>query len=135
MGVEVQAAFVSRQAPLEIIVNFGVIAGRDASRKEIERLAEQLTPLVSGVTVIAAHRYEFAVGDAEVCACEVSARFDDVLLPVDRAERETLVGELLATIDLWARNTAATPPAAGEDLTSRIARGTASEVLGDDRAN
>ena len=135
MDVEVQAAFVSREAPLEIIANFGVIAGRDASREEIEALAEQVTPLVSGMTVIAGHRYEFAVDAAEVSACEVRARFDDLLLPTDRAERETLVGLLVAEIDQWARNAAATAPAAGEDLASRIARETASEILGDDRAN
>jgi hypothetical protein len=128
--VEVQAAFVSREAPLEIIVNFGVIAGRDASRNEIEALAEQVTPLVSGVTVIAAHRYEFAVDAAEVSACEVTARFDEFLLPTDRTERQTLVDELLAVIDQWARNAAAAAPASGEDLASRIARETASEVLG-----
>jgi hypothetical protein len=130
MSAEVQPAFVSREGPLEIIVNFGVFAGRDAGRKEIETLAEQLAPLVSGVTVIVGHRYEFAVGAAEVSACEVSARFDDFLLPTDHTEREAFVGELLAKINQWAHQAAATAPAAGEDLASRIARETANEVLG-----
>jgi hypothetical protein len=129
MHAEVQPAFVSREAPLEITVNFGVLAGRDVERKEIETLAEQLSPLVSGVTVIGGHRYEFAVGAAEVSASEVTARFDDFLLPTDRAEREAFVDELVATINQWARAAAATAPAAGEDLASRIARETAHKNL------
>jgi hypothetical protein len=128
MHTEVQPAFVSREAPLEITVNFGVLAGRDVERREIETLAEQLAPLVSGVTVIAGHRYEFAVGAAEVSASEVIARFEDFLLPMDRAEREALVDELVATINQWARTAAASPPAAGEDLAARIARETANQM-------
>jgi hypothetical protein len=128
MHTEVQPAFVSREAPLEITVNFGVLAGRDVERREIEALAEQLSPLVSGVTVISGHRYEFAVGAAEVSASEVTARFDDFLLPTGRAEREAFAVELIATINRWALTAAATAPAAAEDLASRIARETANKA-------
>ena len=133
MYADVQPAFISRESPLEITVNFGVLAGRDVERREIEALAEQLSPLVSGVTVVAGHRYEFAVGAAEVSASELTARFDDFLLPAGRAEREEFVVELLATINQWARVTAATAPAAGEDLASRIARETAHKAWDADR--
>lgn len=133
MHTEVQPAFVSREAPLEVTVNFGVLAGRDAERREIEALAEQLSPLVSGVTVIAGHRYEFAVGAAEVSASEVTARFEDFLLPTGRAEHEAFVDELLATINQWALTAAVKAPAAGEDLSSRIARETAHTAWDDDR--
>jgi hypothetical protein len=131
MVSEVQPAFVSREAPLEITVNFGVLAGRDVCRSEIETLAEQLTPLVSGVTVIAGHRYEFAVGAAEVSCSEVCARFDDFLLPAEGAEREAFTGKLLATINEWALVAAAAAPATGETLSSRIARETANRALED----
>ncbi len=133
MHTEVQPAFVSREAPLEITVNFGVLAGRDVERREIEALAEQLSPLVSGVTVIAGHRYEFAVGAAEVSASEVTARFGDFLLPTGRAEREAFADELIATINRWALTSAATAPAAAEDLASRIARETANKAWDADR--
>jgi hypothetical protein len=129
--MDVDPAFVSREVPLEITANFGVFAGRDADRKEIEMLAQQLTRFVSGVTVFAGRRYEFAVGTAEVSTCEVAARFDDFLLPTDGDERKALIDELLSVVNQWARSAAATAPAAGEDLASRIARETANEALGD----
>ena len=132
MDAEPDLAFVSNDSPLEITTNFGVFDGRDVAREEIDRLGRELMSLVSGVTLFAGRRYEFAVGAAEVAAYEVHARFDELLLPADRHEREELIGQLLATSSAWAREAAAVPPPTREDLASRIVRGSAAEVWRDD---
>ena len=127
MDVEPIAVYVSRDSPLELTVNFGVFAGRKASRNDVERLGEALLVLVSGVTLFAGRRYEFAPGAAEVAAYEVEIRFPTVIVPTEPTEHEALVAKLLETVSLWARDCAANPPAEGEDLASRILRGSATE--------
>jgi hypothetical protein len=120
-------AWVSQESPLELTVNFGIFAGREASRDDVDRLGEALLALVSGVSLVAGRRYEFAAGAAEVAAYEVEIRFPTFILPTDPAEHKALVEKLLETVSLWARDCAATPPAEGEDLASRLLRGSATE--------
>ena len=132
MDAEPEPASVVNDSPLEITTNFGVFAGREVGRNEIDDLGRELMSLVSGVTVVAGRRYEFAVGSAEVAGYQVSARFDELLLPTDPTERDELVEKLLATINAWTRGAATTPPQTGEDLATRIARGAAEEAWRDD---
>lgn len=132
MVTEPDVAFVSIDSPLEITTNFGVFAGRDVSREEIDRLGRELMSLVSGLTLFAGRRYEFAAGAAEVAAYEIRARFDESLLPAERARREELIGQLLAATTAWARGAAATPPPTEEDIASRIVRGSAADAWRDD---
>jgi hypothetical protein len=127
VDVDPLAVFVSRESPFELTVNFGVFTGRETSRADMDRLGEMLLALVSGVTLFAGHRYEFAQGTAEVTAHEVKVEFPPFILPTEKAELEPLVEMLLETVRRWARDCAATPPANGEDLAARIAR-TASET-------
>ena len=129
------AAYVSQELPLELTANFGIFAGRNASRDDVDKLGEALLALVSGVTLFAGRRYEFAAGAAEVAAYEVKIRFPPFVLPTEPAEQEALVDKLLAAVDQWARDCAANPPAEGEDLTSRILRGSATEDLTPPRAD
>ncbi len=126
MDTEPVAAYVSQESPLELTVNFGIFAGREAFRDDVDRLGEALLALVSGVTLFAGRRYEFAPGAAEVAAYEVEIRFPTFILPTELAEH-ALVDKLLETVGLWARDCAASPPAEGEDLASRILRGSATE--------
>ncbi len=121
------AAYVSQESPLELTVNFGSFVGREAFRDDVDRLGEALLALVSGVTLFAGRRYEFARGAAEVAAYEVEIRFPTFILPTKPAEHEALVDKLLETVSLWARDCAARPLAEGEDLASRILRGSATE--------
>jgi hypothetical protein len=121
------AAYVSQESPLELTANFGIFAGREASRDDVDKLGEALLALVSGVTIFAGRRYEFASGAAEVAAYEVTIRFPTFILPEEPAEHAALVDKLLETVGLWARDCAASPPAEGEDLVSRILRGSATE--------
>ncbi len=127
MDTEPVAAYVSQESPLELTVNFGIFAGRKASRDDVDQLGKALLALVSGVTLFAGRRYEFAPGAAEVAAYEVEIRFPPFILPIEPAEHEALVDKLLETVSLWARDCAASPPAEGEDLASRILRGSATE--------
>jgi hypothetical protein len=127
VDTEPVAAYVSQESPLELTVNFGIFAGREAFRDDVDRLGEALLALVSGVTLFAGRRYEFAPGAAEVAAYEVEIRFPTFILPTEPAEHEALVDKLLETVGLWARDCAASPPAEGEDLASRILRESAFE--------
>ena len=121
MDTEPIAAYVSQESPLELTVNFGIIAG-EPSRQDVDRLGEALLALVSGVTLFSGWRYEFASGAAEVGAYEVEIRFPPFILPTEAAEHKALVDQLLETASLWARACAANPPAEGEDLASRLLR-------------
>ena len=121
------AAYISQESPLKLTVSFGIFAGREAARDDIDKLGEALLALVSGVSLFAGRRYEFAAGAAEVAAYEVDIQFPTYILPTDPTEHEALVEKLLETVSLWARDCAATPPAEGEDLASRLLRGSAAE--------
>jgi hypothetical protein len=125
VDAEPVAAYVSRDSPLELTVNFGFFVGRNTCRAEIETLGEMLLALVSGVTVVAGQRYEFAQGAAESSAHEVKIQFPPFILPIENAELEPLVDLLLDTARRWAGDCAATAPAEGEDLAARIARAAA----------
>jgi hypothetical protein len=127
VDVEPIAVYVSRDSPLELTVNFGVFARRETSADEIDRLGEMLLELVSGVTLFAGHRYEFSQGAAETMAYEIKIEFPPFLLPTENDELEPLVAKLVETVGLWARQSSASPPAEGEDLAARIARGPAIE--------
>jgi hypothetical protein len=121
------AAYVSQKSPLKLTVSFGIFAGREAAREDVDKLGEALLALVSGVSLVAGRRYEFAAGAAEVAAYEVEIQFPTYILPTDPTEHEALVAKLLETVSVWARDCAASPPVEGEDLASRLLRGSAAE--------
>jgi hypothetical protein len=121
------AAYVSQESPLKLTVSFGIFAGREAAREDVDKLGEALLALVSGVSLFAGRRYEFAAGAAEVAAYEVEIQFPTYILPTDPTEYEALVAKLLETVSVWARVCAASPPVEGEDLASRLLRGSAAE--------
>jgi len=62
-AVEPEIAFVTRthEPPgLEIRVNFGVFAGRQATPAEIDELARELLPDVGEVSIVAEERHEIS---------------------------------------------------------------------------
>ena len=122
MEVDPIAVTVSRESPLELTVNFGTFAISETSPSEIEKLGEILSELVAGVTLFAGHRYEFAQGTGESTAYEVKIEFPPFVLPTEHPELEPLVETLLERVRTWAHESAARPPAEGEDLAERIAR-------------
>ncbi|MGH3045700.1 MAG: hypothetical protein ACRDNC_01675, partial [Gaiellaceae bacterium] len=46
-------------ADLELVVNFGIFAGREATPAEVERLAHALLEELESVEIICEQRYEF----------------------------------------------------------------------------
>lgn len=80
---------------VELVVNFGLFAGREATPAEIDRLAEVLLPDVEPLEIVCEHRYEF---DREREAKVYQVR---IALPEDDGElREALV----ETVEEWARD-------------------------------
>ena len=64
MQVEQAIAFVVEQEPagVEIRINFGVFAGRDATTAELEELGKLLVPEAGEVSVTGEERHELAEG-------------------------------------------------------------------------
>ena len=97
--MEPELAFVTRthDVPgLEIRVNFGVFAGRDATPAELEELAHTLVPELDDVSVVSEQRHE--VGE------EVEASLHQVRVEVaeDHLPAEELCDRLLEAVTAWA---------------------------------
>ena len=90
------------QPGIEVRVNFGVLAGRNATPAEIDRLAEWLLDEVGEVSIIAEERHEI---DAHVEASVHQVRIEVApdKLPVDPFRRRTLEQRLLDRASHWAR--------------------------------
>src|ERR671938_698457 len=102
--MEPELAFVTRahDAPgLEIRVNFGVFAGREATPAELDELAHALVPELADVSVVSEQRHE--VGEeAEASLHQVRVEVADDPLPHDPDEREDLCDRLLESVTAWA---------------------------------
>jgi hypothetical protein len=91
-----------RPVPIEILVNFGLFAGRRATNAEIDRLAELLLDLVAGVTIVAEERNEFSHA-TEASVYQVRIELAPECLPVAESEHPELELQLLERADYWAR--------------------------------
>jgi hypothetical protein len=80
---------------LEVRVNFGVFAGRNATQAEIDDLARQLRPEVGSFAILAEERHEFD-GDVE-------ASIRQVVIEIPEA-REGLEESVLEIAGDWARD-------------------------------
>jgi hypothetical protein len=88
---------------LDIRVNFGVFAGREATPAELDELARELVADVGEVSIVAEQRHEVSE-DAEAAVHQVRVEVDGALVPEDAAEREELTRRLVAAADRWARS-------------------------------
>jgi hypothetical protein len=87
-------------AALEFCVNFGIFAGREVSRREIERLGEALLPLVEVVSIAAEHRYE--VGEHSTVALhQVHVEIGPTALPADDRDVEQVRTEIADVLQRW----------------------------------
>ena len=102
--MEPELAFVTRthDVPgLEIRVNFGVFAGRDATPAELDELAHALVPELDDVSVVSEQRHE--VGEeVEASLHQVRVEVADDRLPADPEQREELCDRLLEVVTAWA---------------------------------
>jgi hypothetical protein len=83
-----------RDGRSQVVVNFGVFSGREATEAEIFRLGQSLLDDLRSVEIIAERRFEF---DHEVEATIHQVR---VLLPQGADDRTV---ELSARVEDWAR--------------------------------
>jgi hypothetical protein len=94
-GVAEPALVATREVDgnVELVVNFGMFASRDATAAEVERLAHVLLDDLESVEIVCEHRYEF---DREREGSVYQVR---VAVP---REGERLMGELAEKTEAWA---------------------------------
>ena len=104
MQVENAIAFVTEQeqSGLEIRVNFGVFAGRDATSAELEELGKLLVPEAGSVSIVAEERHEMSDG-VEVVLHQVRIAVPQEHAPVHAEERRALADKLVGLTEIWAR--------------------------------
>ena len=88
---------------LELRVNFGVFAGRDATSAEIEELARLLVPEVGEVSIIAEERHEVAE-TTEIVLHQVRIEIPPERVPDALEERRGLEQRLISTAEFWTRS-------------------------------
>jgi hypothetical protein len=104
MQVENVIAFATAQEAtgLEIRVNFGVFAGRDATSAELEELGKLLVPEAGEVSIVGEQRHEISE-DAEIVLHQVRVALAPENVPVDPGERKQLCERLVTLAEIWAR--------------------------------
>jgi hypothetical protein len=95
-------AVYERETPaIEVRVNFGMYAGRDATAAEIDRLAEWLLDEVGEVSIISEERHEI---DANVEAAVHQVRIEVAAdrVPAHPAERAAIEARVVERAEHWA---------------------------------
>jgi hypothetical protein len=87
---------------LEVRVNFGIFAGREATAAEIDQLAGELLEKVSSVSIVAEERHEIDT-HSEAAVHQVRIEIGAESLPQEQRGREELAGRLIETAERWAR--------------------------------
>jgi hypothetical protein len=88
---------------LEIRINFGMYAGREATPAEIDELGRELLARVREVSVISEERHEIAdTSEVQLHQVRVEVPLDD--LPDDEHEVDELRGRLVEVSERWARS-------------------------------
>ena len=108
MGIETepQLAFVVREIEppgVEVRVNFGVFAGRDATTAELEELGKLLLREAGEVSIVGEERHELSDG-VEIVLHQVRVAIAPDRVADDRAEREAFCEKLVGLAEIWARH-------------------------------
>jgi len=90
------------QPGLEIRVNFGMFAGREATSAEIEELGAALVPEIGNAEIASENRYEIGP-DTEAEVHQVRIGVPNDLLPVDDFQIGELAGRLVGIAERWAQ--------------------------------
>src|SRR6476620_11669643 len=85
-----------KQPAIEVCVNFGVFAGRDATRAEIDRLATWLLDEVGEVSIVSEERLE-TDGDVEASVHQVRIQVAD-----GTGDRDALAQRIVERAAYWA---------------------------------
>jgi hypothetical protein len=86
---------------LEVRVNFGIYAGREATPAEIDELATQLLEKVGSVSIVSEERHEIDT-HSEAAVHQVRIEVGADSLPEERRSREELAGRVIETAERWA---------------------------------
>ncbi len=87
---------------LEIRVNFGLFAGREATPAEIDGLAGELQDRVTDLTIVAEERHELSRhSEASIHQVRIEVSGDE--LPSSEHELDELRGRLIEITERWAR--------------------------------
>ena len=109
-----------RQPALAVLVNFGVVAGRKPTRRELEELAGMLRELVPALTIVDEQRFE--VGETtDVLLEEVRIEVPEAAVAMTGADPLHLRAQIVEIAGAWVSGCS---EAAGEPATlaERIAR-------------
>jgi hypothetical protein len=90
------------QPGLEIRVNFGMFAGREATAAEIQELGAALQPELGNAEISAETRFEIGP-HAEADVHQVRIEVPQAALPADDFLIGQLAGRLVAIAERWAR--------------------------------
>jgi hypothetical protein len=104
MQVENVIAFVTDDEPagLEIRINFGVFAGRDATTAELEELGKLIVPEAGEVSIVGEQRHEMTE-EAEVVLHQVRVAVPAEQVPTDRSTKQAFCERLVTLAEIWAR--------------------------------
>ena len=104
MQVENVIAFATEEKPagLEIRINFGVFAGRDATAAELEELGKLLVPEAGEISIVGEQRHEISE-DAEILLHQVRVSVSLENAPEDPEARRELRERLVTLAEIWAR--------------------------------
>jgi len=87
---------------LEIRVNFGMFAGREATPAEIDDLAAELLEKVTEVAIVTEGRHEISAhSEASLHQVRIEVSGDE--LPGDEHELDEMRGRLVEAAEHWAR--------------------------------
>jgi hypothetical protein len=87
---------------LEIRVNFGMFAGREATPAEIQELGAVLLPEIGSAEISAEKRFEIGP-DSEADVHQVRIEVPQAALPAEDFQVGELAGRLAAIAERWAR--------------------------------
>jgi hypothetical protein len=104
MQVENAIAFVTGEEPagLEIQINFGVFAGRDATTAELEELGKLLVPEAGEVSIVGEQRHEMTE-EAEVVLHQVRVAVSPARVPAQASQKREFCERLVTLAEIWAR--------------------------------
>jgi hypothetical protein len=88
-------------AGVEVRVNFGLFAGREATPAEIDELGRRLLGEIERVTIVCERRYEISE-QVEASVHQVAISVPPEGVPGDVIEAARLEGKLVALAESWA---------------------------------
>lgn len=88
---------------LEIRINFGVFAGREATPAELDELGRAVISEVGHVTLVSEHRHELG-GQTETSLHQVRMDVPRSVLPDDAVEAEWTRERLVKLAERWAQS-------------------------------